>query len=161
MSAKQSYLAVAGRIRTGLDEIARVVARVKQIWYAQHSRDDDWYVDATALNLHDFYAGIERVLELIADAVDQAIPAGAEWHQALLAQMSSAITGVRPPVLTPELKARLDRYRGFRHVVRNVYTFNFDVDQVARLVERLPETADMLVVELAEFAAFLEAVAED
>jgi hypothetical protein len=150
------YRTIAGRIRVDLQELARVVERTGRIWQQALVSTDDYYVDATALNLHGFYAGLERLLEIIADGVDQAKPAGAHWHDDLLRQMGAEVPGVRPPVLSQETRERLDRYRGFRHVVRNVYTYNLDPEQVGVLVKQLAPTMARVSQELAAFADFLE-----
>lgn len=154
----ERYLAVSGRIRRELQELALVVDRTLAVWQqAQHSTDD-YYVDAVALNLHGFYAGVEHLLELIADGVDQTRPAGANWHQELLQQMTAEIPGVRPAVLSVQTRNRLDRYRGFRHVVRNVYTFNLDPEQIGLLVQQLPTAYQGLVEELSGFADLLQRI---
>lgn len=153
---KETYLAVAGRIRRELQELAQVVERTADIWRQASRSTDDYYVDATALNLHGFYAGLERVFEVIADRVDRTKPTGANWHQELLHQMASEIPSVRPPVLSLAVRDRLDRYRGFRHVVRNVYTFNLDPEQVEVLVGQLQPTMEQVSQELLAFADFLE-----
>lgn len=151
-----SYRIVAARIRSELSELHRVVERTLQVWQRARQDPDDYLVDAVALNLHGFYAGLERIFEIIAEEVDESRPSSLHWHQELLRQMSSEITEVRPPVLTLELRDRLDRYRGFRHVVRNVYTFNLDVDLIELLVRQLQPTMDQLSQELLTFADFLE-----
>ncbi len=158
---KEAYLAVAGRIRQELQELAQVVERTTNIWQQASQSADDYYVDATALNLHGFYAGMERVFEVIADRVDRAKPAGANWHQELLHQMASEIPGIRPPVLSLPVRDRLDRYRGFRHVVRNVYTFNLDPEQVEVLVRQLQPTMEQVSQELLALAEFLEKLGLD
>jgi hypothetical protein len=150
------YRTIAGRIRVDLQELARVVERTGRIWQQALVSTDDYYVDATALNLHGFYAGLERLLEIIADGVDQAKPAGAHWHDDLLRQMAAEVPGVRPPVLSQETRQRLDRYRGFRHVVRNVYTYNLDPEQIGVLVKQLAPTMARVSQDLAAFADFLE-----
>jgi len=155
-----TYRATAGRIRMELQEIARVVKRTEHIWRQATTSTDDYYVDATALNLHGFYAGLERLFEIIANGVDQAKPSGPHWHQELLRQMTAEIPAVRPPVLSLETMERLDRYRGFRHVVRNVYTFHFDAEQIDLLVRQLPRTMAQVSQELLAFAHFLAQVAE-
>jgi len=157
---KELYRAIAGRIRAELQELTRVVERAISIWQTAQVSTDDYYVDATAMNLHGFYAGIERLLEVIADGVDQTKPSGSHWHQELLRQMAIEIPGVRPPVLSLETRDRLDRYRGFRHVVRNVYTFNLDVEQVRGLIEQLRPTMEQTRQELHAFADFLEQLAK-
>lgn len=161
-----AYLATAGRIHQELIELDRVVERVGQIWSLRQHEDLppepeylDFLVDAVALNLHGVYAGIERILELVAGTVDQSKPSGALWHRDLLQQMTAEIPGVRPPVLSLEAKNSLDRYRGFRHVVRNIYTFSLDIEQVELLVEHLPEVYQHTRAELTQFANFLEQIA--
>ena len=121
-----AYRAIAGRIRVELEELDRLADRTTDIWQQFRTTGDDYYVDAVALNLHSFYAGIERVLEIVADGIDEAKPSGSHWHEEQLRQMAAEIPGIRPPVLSPQTRDRLDRYRGFRHVVRNVYSFRLD-----------------------------------
>jgi hypothetical protein len=153
------YRAVAGRIRQELPALERVAQRAESsLGDARHG--DDRYVDAAALNLHAFYSGVERLFGLVARQVDESIPEGANWHSDLLRQMAAPIAGVRPPVLTADLQTRLDRYRGFRHVVRNVYTYNLDTALVGLLVDELPETRRALAIELTTFADFLDAVSD-
>jgi hypothetical protein len=50
----------------------------------------------------------------------------------------------------------LEAYRGFRHIVRNVYTFKFDPVKVEMLVEKLPNVYKQVRDELLPFSDFLE-----
>jgi hypothetical protein len=150
------YRIVAARIRSELSELQRVVERTVQVWQRARQAADDYLVDAAALNLHGFYVGLERIFEIVAEEVDQSRPSGLHWHQELLRQMSSDVPNVRPPMLSLGLRNSLDRYRGFRHVVRNVYTFNLDADHVDLLVKQLQPTMAQLSTELLSFADFLE-----
>jgi hypothetical protein len=150
------YLVLAGRIRSELEDIRRLVARSEKAWLAAtKTNEDDYYVDAVALNLHGFYAGAERIFESIAQTMEHSVPDGANWHQELLRQMAMEIHGVRPPVITIGTRDMLGPYRGFRHVVRNVYTFNLDPEQIGVLVRRLPDVSATLFVELEEFTRLL------
>jgi hypothetical protein len=117
---KETYLAVAGRISSEVRELNRVVKRTQSIWQEATGDEEDYHVEAAALTLHSFYAGLERMFKVIADGVDRTKPTGANWHQELLHQMASEIPAVRPAVLTSETRDMLDRFRGFRHVVRNI-----------------------------------------
>ena len=123
----KKYLALAGRIRQELSELERLVERVRLAWQRVNKTGDDFYADSVALNLHGIYTGLERVFELIAIHVDQAKPEGQNWHQELLRQMAAEIPLVRPLVISTETRDSLDAYRGFRHVVRNIYAFNPDL----------------------------------
>lgn len=59
---------------------------------------------------------------MISEAIDGEKPAGENWHLSLLQQMSNDIPGVRPAVISEKSFDLLNEYRGFRHVVRNIYT---------------------------------------
>ncbi len=109
------------------------------------------------MNLHGFYSGIERIFERLAETLDGNLPKGENWHQALLVQMSKDVTGIRPAVISLQTLKRLDEYRGFRHVVRNVYTFHFDEAKLEKLVLGAGDTFAQARVEILAFADFLEA----
>jgi hypothetical protein len=110
--------------------------------------------------LHDFYAGLERLFQQIAAVVDRSVPTGYEWHRDLLRQMSMALTPVRPQVLSTKTSKALDEYLRFRHVVRNIYAFEFDPERIERLVQQLQPAFEQLQAELLAFADFLTKLAE-
>ena len=56
--------------------------------------------------------------------------------------MTLQVRGIRPPVITPELETRLSDFLGFRHLFRNIYGDELDVERVALLEARLPEVLD-------------------
>ncbi|MBI2266702.1 MAG: hypothetical protein HYU64_16330 [Armatimonadetes bacterium] len=152
-------LVAAARIRQELADLDRVVARAEQAMsLALNSTEHDFYLDSAALNLHDFYGGLERIFRHIAADVDQIVPGGPEWHRDLLEQMSIAVSQVRPSVLSANVVKGLDEYLRFRHIVRNVYAFKFDVERIDRLVRQLRPLFNQMRVELLAFADFLERV---
>lgn len=159
----ESYIVLAGRIRKELDDLARLVARARRAMDTarENQADMDLYLDSTALNLHDVYSGFERIFRQIAATVDDNLPAGAEWHRELLEQMGLDLPRVRPAVLTANSIQHLDQYLRFRHVVRNVYTFSFDPERIAKLVADLGAVFTQLHQELVVFASFLEKVGND
>lgn len=152
------YSALAGRIRESLSEIRNVVKRVDDYIRKAQTIDDQAYWDATALNLHGFYSGIERIFEDIARTVDASVPLGPEWHVDLLIQMGSDMKDIRPPVVSRETRLCLDEFRGFRHVVRNVYTFNLRPSRIKDLATDLPECFSSVMQELMAFASFLDSL---
>lgn len=152
---------LAQRIRDELAELDRVSQRVAEGWQRAIRNADDYYLDGVALNLHGCYGGLERIFELIAATVDGRKPRGENWHHALLVQMAEEIAGVRPAVISQATFHRLNEYRGFRHVVRNVYTYNFEAAKIQKLVMDLPGTLEQARAELLAFASFLEHLAQD
>lgn len=156
---------VLGRGRANpaeLEQIESVVDQAQMIWAEAESDSsgDDYYVDAVAINLHGFYAGLEHIFEAIATRIDQTVPNGGSWHQELLEQMNTDLSGIRPRVLSNPTRKKLDRYRGFRHVVRNVYAFEFDPEQIDLLMRHLPDAADHAFTDLRAFADTLEEIAQ-
>jgi hypothetical protein len=149
-------LRVADRIRGELEELTRVLDRAQEGMRRARQTSDDFYLDSVALNLHGLYAGFERLFEIIAATIDGNVPQGANWHQVLLDQMATEVPQVRPAVISEETRRALDEYRGFRHVVRNVYTFRFDPAKVQRLVQKAPDVFGQTQEELLAFASFLE-----
>lgn len=147
---------LAERIRQELGEISRVVTRTSEGWERARRSNDDYYLDSVALNLHGFYSGFERLFTQIAEVVEGDLPHGESWHQLLLRRMMTEVPMIRPAVISNETGAKLDDYRGFRHVVRNVYAYKFDPDKLEKLVRSVPELFVQLKAELLAFAAFLE-----
>jgi hypothetical protein len=125
---------LSARIDTELSELKLVVERTLQAWDKAVKQDDDFYLDSVALNLHAFYSGLERIFEKLASTIDGAVPTAANWHQELLTQMQTEIPSLRPAIISYDLKEALEEYRGFRHVVRNVYTYHLKPEKLKLLV---------------------------
>ncbi len=150
------HLALSGRIREELSEIKIIIDRTENGWKHVKQSGDEFYLDSVALNLHSFYTALERVFELIATTIDQGKPQGENWHQELLRQMAVEIELVRPTVISKETRNTLDEYRGFRHIVRNVYSFNLSAVRIEPLVEKLPDLFNNIKTELKSFLDFLD-----
>ena len=85
---------LAQRIRSECDELGRVVDRAQEAWRRALRSPDDLYLDSVALNLHGFYAGLERLFEMIVGVVDGQMPRGENWHRILLEQGVPVIENV-------------------------------------------------------------------
>lgn len=144
------------RIRQELDEIRIVLKRMNDGWERARRSNDDIYIDSVALNLHGFYMGSERIFTHIAELIDGGVPRGESWHLLLLQQMMAEIPSIRPPVISAETGAKLDEYRSFRHIVRNVYTHNFDPVKIGKLVADAFPLFEQLKAEVSAFTDFLE-----
>lgn len=155
----QDAATLAIRIRAELADITQIVERTQRLLSKAIDRNDDDYYDGVALNLHSFYTATERILEDIAREIDGAIPSGPKWHQDLLTQLAAEFPGIRPAVLKHSSRACLNEYRGLRHVIRNVYTFNLNPSRLQELVAMLPACHEALVQDLETFCTFLDALA--
>jgi hypothetical protein len=157
----ESYRILAERIRFELSNVEKTLDRARRALagYKTASENQDLFLDSMALGLHDFYTGLELVFSKIATVVDGKMPASKEWHRDLLVQMSSDIPTTRPPVISEEMVQNLDEYRRFRHVVRSVYSFNFDIQRIEPLIERSSPIFIRIQNELFIFAELLDRVA--
>ncbi len=154
-SGKGPYQALAGRLERTLQDIDRVVKRAGDLLRKARQTGDDGYLDGIALNLHGFYAGMESCFEDIARTVDGGLPSGANWHQELLQQMAADMKGLRPPVIQNATRDCLEEYRAFRHLVRNIYTFNLKPDRLEALADSAFDCFASAESDMAGFIDFL------
>lgn len=105
--------------------------------------------------LYDFYKQLENIFERIAREVDQTMPAGEEWHKALLQQMTEPRT-TRAPVLSQETCAELQELLGFRHVFIYIYGAELDYEQMLKNAQRVNQVFPNVSKELDVFIAYLE-----
>jgi hypothetical protein len=154
------YAVVAARIEAELTDLDWVISRAELLWTKSQQSGDDGFLDGVALNLHGFYAGVEHIFEDIARSIDASAPDGSDWHRALLLQMSAAVDDLRPAVISRETRFCLEAYRGFRHIVRNIYTFNLQPARLQELTMGLRGCYAALQHDLHEFASFLKQVGQ-
>ncbi len=155
---KTDYLTLIGWLWEEFEEVRRSAQRALELCRKALRTGDDGYWDGVALNLHGFYTGVERIFETIAREVDHRLPGGPDRHRDLLTQMSAEIPEVRPPVISRETRNCLDEYRGFRHVVRHVYTFNLRTERTRALAEDVEDCLERVQRDLERFTAFLRAL---
>jgi len=84
------------------------------------------------------------------------MPAGDLWHRELLKQVSQDKGDIRPSVIGSESFSFLDELRRFRHLVRNVYTFNLVPEKVEPVISELSGIWSKVKAELLAFADFLD-----
>jgi len=146
---------VCSLIEEELESITNLLPRIETAWKKAAQDSDDLYLDSVTLNLHGFYAGIERIFELIAKRIDESLPSGENWHRELLKQMTIDIKKVRPAVISQPTYDYLNNYRGFRHIVRNVYTFNLSVSKLQVLIEQLQDSYSSFKNDIDAFCLFI------
>jgi hypothetical protein len=144
------------RVSKELDELNLVVNRAESSWRLARQQNNDLFLDAAALNLHGFYSGIEKIFEYIAKEIDKSVPTGNAWHRELVSQMATPIEGIRPSVISQKTELLLDEFRGFRHVVRNLYTFNLSPERLEILVKHISPCFSQLRAEIMDFLGHIE-----
>lgn len=154
----EPYSELANRIRGEVPDLDRLMVKVLWAWEQCKIKPDEQgvFIDSIALNLHGLFSGLERIFELIARHVDQHVPLGNLWHRELLEQVSHEMQDIRPAVINEVSLSFLDELRRFRHLVRNVYTFNLSPGKIEPIITRIPQTWPNIQDELLAFADFIE-----
>lgn len=113
---------------------------------------DDWKrLENMADRLHNFYMGVEQILERIAKRIDEeGIPEGPRWHQKLLKQMSSP-TDQRPSVFSDETRRELLDFLQFRHFYRRGYGDELKWEEMRDLVKQFENIYKKTVQAIEEF----------
>lgn len=149
------YAVLIGQIERELGSLQQLVSQTEGLMQKVKATGDTDYLGTIALNLHGFYSGAERIFRDIATDLDGSLPSSSDWHRRLLRQMAANVLDIRPAVLNgPTLKA-LNELCAFRHVVRNIYSFDLVPEKVETLAANLPEVYALLSTDLDEFTQFL------
>lgn len=111
-----------------------------------------------AVALHHAYGAVESAFSRIARSVDDGLPEGPDWHQALLNVMALEIEQVRPAVISTESRDLLQRLLGFRHFFRHAYAVDLDGDRLEHLRQDAMALLPLLESDLAQFDHFLDRV---
>lgn len=152
---------LAQRILKEFQSINVALERAILAWRKFEQTSDELYVDSVALNLQGAYNGLERLFEIIARDIDRERPTGNNWHQQLLQQMAVEVEIIRPAVISAVSLQALDNYRAFRHIVRHVYSEEFEVKRIGELVSEARQVFGQAADELKAFATFLEQRSEN
>lgn len=158
MSTRSTVL--AARLRGELEKIDQIVARVELLATKARERGDPDYLDGAALNLHGYYAGVERILTEIAREMGEDLSDGLQRHRDVLSLMSSEVPGGRPRMLVQETRDCLDEYCGFRHVVRNIHAFQLRPAHVQALADRVRHCHACFARDLRDFISYLESLSK-
>jgi len=109
--------------------------------------------------LHDLYTGLERIFQEISPELNGQEPQRDAWHRDLLHAMTLDLQGFRPRVVRPELERPLLELLKFRHLYRNLYSFELRWDRVRDLGESAAGLWPTVRADLESFAAALDAMA--
>ena len=149
---------VISEIEEELGNIERLLSELNE--HQKEEPRNSFYLRAVGSIFHDFYCGVERLFERIAEELNGGIPEGENWHTQLLKDMTLQIEEVRPAVISKELLAELKGYLEFRHRFRNIYGFELEWDKMKGLKETMPGVADRFKKEIKEFITFMKKLTE-
>ena len=106
-------------------------------------------------NVVNFYMGLENIFKRIAEEIDKVVIQGKNWHKDLLDQMA-ATYAIRPPVISKKTVETLDLILKFRHLSRNIYGFELELEGIVENAQRVCNIYKDLSTELKVFIEWLE-----
>ena len=152
-----SFSGLRADVKRELIDLQRVVRECQDV--VQHEEWPDLAFTRTLGSLlHDFYTGVEKILQRIALRLDGDLPAGPNWHVQLLRRMATPVEQVRPAVLDEATTQALEEYLRFRHIFRAVYGFELRRARLRELATDLPSVFVTLQAQLTYFLEFLQAL---
>lgn len=98
-----------------------------------------------------FEAAMKRLLHLLGEP----LPAGPQWHAALLKRLARPVPGSRPALLAEPLLGQLEELRRFRHVAMHAYD-DFALRKAAIPVEAAEAFGPGVDAALAVFRAAID-----
>jgi len=154
---KKQLLTLIAEIESEIKQLEELRKRLMETEHGKYCSDNrEVYEESEALKLHNFYTGCENIFKRIAIMFNGGVPRGEDWHKQLLSIMALDIPSVRPAVISSNLCERLDEYLRFRHVIRNIYAFKIDSDQLQKLVDSFNRTFQQFSQEITEFLKFVK-----
>jgi len=118
-------------------------------------------IRACAGILHDYYTGVEKIFERIANEIDGGAPRGYDWHLQLLQRMLAQVPDARPQVIDASLGEELDEFMRFRHVFRHQYGFQLRWQLVKDLADRMSEVHRRVVEQIHAFEQWLRTTGDE
>lgn len=144
-------------IRADLQTITQAYYALNQL--ANRSAEPEVMI-SVAYYLHVIYGMFENLFRRVATAFGNQIADQDQWHSQLLRRMTLDVSGVRPPLISPDLYESLDELRRFRHLFRNAYVISFDPDRLAIVLKHARLIEPLFQHDIEEFLAFLESMLE-
>jgi hypothetical protein len=141
----------AALINLNRQELARVTEQLAPLVSKGSGSDLDVVeTSAVAAMLHSFYTLIEKILELIARQMDEAVPTSGAWHRDLIEQMRRP-TALRAAVISDHLAENLKEYLAFRHLFRGASIALMRWNKMQPLANGAKTTFQQFEEELAAF----------
>jgi len=158
---KEEINALIADLRDALDSIRQLKEEYDHFW--DHLEEDELDVYQKAVIgyfLHNFYNACESIFMTIYRFFENDLDPR-QWHKSLLRRMKLDIEEVRPAVISEELYEVLNDFRAFRHVFRNLYSFELDWQREKVVADRFDTAVDGLQKEIEDFISFLQDLKED
>lgn len=122
-------------------DIKRQVGMIEGVYEKIQQRNEGYTtnverMESLAYQLHNLYCAFEDLMELVAEAFENRIGEGADWHIRLSQRMTESIPEIRPALFAAEAFPLLDELRGFRHWFRHADSYEVEPDKLAIVLRK-------------------------
>ena len=154
MLEENKIVILIAEIKKELDKLDQLIKKLEL--QKNIGPENEVVIESTALKIHNFYTGCERIFKMIASDLNGFVPDSFDWHHRLLSQMSATVEGIRPAVISEKTQKGLIELLAFRHVVRSVYGYELDAKRIELLVKLALDVYPSAKKELERFCNFLD-----
>ena len=95
------------------------------------ARQEEVAYEGCAHQLCRMYNALEQMCLRVARVFENNIDDEQSWHSALLNRLAIGIEGIRPALISQELKLPLQELKAFRHVFVHAYELELDPEKLA------------------------------
>lgn len=155
----KKVLILRDEIEEELANIDNLKNNLKEIQNKDLDKDIKTRISASILD--DFYLATEKIFKKIAQEIDEELPGGGDWHKKLLRLMTIDLPETRPKVINKELFHQLEEYLRFRHLTRNIYGFQLNLERFDHLIEGLDKVSEKLNSQIIDFLDSMEEIARE
>ncbi|MGL5080951.1 MAG: nucleotidyltransferase family protein [Microcoleaceae cyanobacterium] len=148
------YLALKEHLEDELVALEKNATDIRAALDRAGTNLDEYNIRAVASYVIDFYKRCERISRRVAVTLDEQLPQGDNWHEALLQQVAEP-TENRPVLWSPALQSDLDQYRKFRHIVHHKYGDQLRSPQVVALAENACSVFEDVQRAITQFSQWL------
>jgi len=151
---------VAARVREEAARLGQIVGALREALDRFGPEPQDrMHIHWVGGLLHDLYTGLEKAFREVSPELNGESFSSETWHRDLLHAMALDLPGFRPRVIRAELEPRLLELLKFRHLYRNLYSFDLRWDRVRALAVEALATWVGVEQDLLAFAEALDAMA--
>jgi len=138
-------------LREEMRDDCRVVREALDKAQARLARGEEVAYEGCAHQLCRLYNAVEQMGLRVAKAFENNLDDERGWHSALLHRLAIRIEGVRPALITLEIKAPLQELKAFRHVFVHAYELVLDPEKLALLLKYAGQVTELLPGLVEEF----------
>jgi hypothetical protein len=147
---------ISDNIQRAIDELAKLktevtLYRIDPTSLSPVADPERLLKSSISMSLQTVYSNIENVFELLLKASDNYRGSGDSFHKEILERASSPIEGVRPAIISQDLKSLLVHLLGFRHFVRKQYAFEVKLNLALENFDRAEQALPMLKIEIQSY----------